>query len=198
VFQEPSGAPGLQVYLPRSAIDVSPTSQVPLPVPGTSRLEAEDTWAWYDAPVPPPGGFLVNVGLAMELWSSGAYKATLHRVIFPDEGALGDRDTLAFFVQPDDDVVGGCCPFVHFHSAPDRQRRRWPCVGGGDASRASLSCRSLMLCTGSAPGASRRYRRYLAEGHHVGRAVRLEAPGEHEQVQEGDDGYAEHPRVTRL
>ncbi|RSH90184.1 hypothetical protein EHS25_001518 [Saitozyma podzolica] len=105
LFQEPSGAPGLQVYLPRSAIDVSPTSQVPLPVPGTSRLEAEDTWAWYDAPVPPPGGFLVNVGLAMELWSSGAYKATLHRVIFPDEGALGDRDTLAFFVQPDDDVA---------------------------------------------------------------------------------------------
>ncbi|GFZ49078.1 hypothetical protein JCM24511_06828 [Saitozyma sp. JCM 24511] len=105
LFQEPSGAPGLQVYLPRSAIDVSPTSHVPLPVPGTSRVEADDTWAWYDAPVPPPGGFLVNVGLAMELWSSGAYKATLHRVIFPDEGALGDRDTLAFFVQPDDDVA---------------------------------------------------------------------------------------------
>lgn len=118
VFQEPSGAPGLQVYLPRSAIDVSPTSHVPLPVPGTSRVEADDTWAWYDAPVPPPGGFLVNVGLAMELWSSGAYKATLHRVIFPDEGALGDRDTLAFFVQPDDDVVGGhSCPF---RSGPPR------------------------------------------------------------------------------
>jgi isopenicillin N synthase-like dioxygenase len=123
VFQEPSGAPGLQVYLPRSAIDTSPTSQAPLPVPGTSRVEAHDTddidhtdhtWAWYDAPVPPPGGFLVNVGLAMELWSSGAYKATLHRVIFPNDGALGDRDTLAFFVQPDDDVVGNCgcgCPF---------------------------------------------------------------------------------------
>lgn len=54
-----------------------------------------------------------------------------------------------------------------------------------------------MRCTGSAPRPSRRYRRYLAEGHHVGRAVRLEAPGEHEQVQEGDGGYAAHPRVTR-
>ncbi len=71
----------------------------------------------------------MNVGLGMELWSGGNYKATLHRVIFPDqpvieapsqpngdnavsdqeeqedEGKWGDRYTIGFFVQPDDDVV---------------------------------------------------------------------------------------------
>lgn len=50
----------------------------------------------------------------MELWSSGAYRATLHRVIFPGsqhaeevggEEGLKDRYSIAFFVQPDDDVV---------------------------------------------------------------------------------------------
>ena len=45
----------------------------------------------------------------MELWSGGAYKATLHRVVFSDptegEGTLADRYTFAYFVQPDEDVV---------------------------------------------------------------------------------------------
>ena len=62
------------------------------------------------------------MGLAMELWSSGVYKATMHRVIFPtapegveggdaevvgkeEKGGLGGRSSLAYFVQPDDDVV---------------------------------------------------------------------------------------------
>ncbi|WVQ82877.1 hypothetical protein IAT38_005013 [Cryptococcus sp. DSM 104549] len=97
LFQQPTGQPGLQVHLPRSAIYDDPS---------LSGFE------WYPGPIPPPGGFLVNVGLGMELWSSGMYRATLHRVIFPEvteeereakEGYV-DRDTLAFFVQPDDDV----------------------------------------------------------------------------------------------
>ena len=51
----------------------------------------------------------------MELWSGGAYKATLHRVIFPQSQSqsqsdsrherLADRYTFAYFVQPDDQVV---------------------------------------------------------------------------------------------
>ena len=108
VFQQPKGQPGLQVYLPRSA---SPSTSLP-PSSDTinnSEYTTPGEWAWYDAPVPPPSRFLVNVGLAMESWSGGAYKATLHRVIFPEpkdgEGALKDRYTFAYFVQPDDDVV---------------------------------------------------------------------------------------------
>ncbi|KAK4685315.1 hypothetical protein P7C73_g4834, partial [Tremellales sp. Uapishka_1] len=98
LFQQPNGAPGLQAYLP------SPSNPA--------------EFSWYPAPIPPTGGFLVNVGLGMELWSGGNYKATLHRVIFPDEEEeqrrrradteiepLEDRYTLAFFVQPDDDVA---------------------------------------------------------------------------------------------
>jgi hypothetical protein len=46
----------------------------------------------------------------MELWSGGAYKATLHRVVFPTpkEGTSEDlegRYSIAYFVQPDDEVV---------------------------------------------------------------------------------------------
>ena len=44
----------------------------------------------------------------MELWSGGAYKATLHRVVFPappKEDGLKGRYSVTYFVQPDDDVV---------------------------------------------------------------------------------------------
>lgn len=93
---------------------------MPTVPPITGYSDNVPGWQWYDAPVPDdPGSFIVNVGLAMELWSSGVYKATMHRVIFPtkpeqesqpdeqEEGGLGDRYSLAYFVQPDDDVV---CP----------------------------------------------------------------------------------------
>jgi hypothetical protein len=84
---------------------------------------------------------------------------------------------------------------VVVHFALDRQRACRPCWGV-QVVHGSHGWRSLMLCTGSAPGPSRWGRRYLAEGHYVGGTVRLQAPGEHEQVQEGDGGYAEHPRLS--
>jgi len=66
---------------------------------------------WWPAPVPSPGGFLVNIGLVMEVWSGNQYRATLHRVIFPAPAQgeevtdLVDRYTIAYFVQPDREVV---------------------------------------------------------------------------------------------
>ncbi|KAL7424584.1 hypothetical protein Q5752_000268 [Cryptotrichosporon argae] len=110
LFQQPDGEPGLEVYLPSTALSPS--------VSGSSAAAptVEPSWAWHAAPVPPPGGFLVNVGLGMELWSGSNYKATMHRVIFPtrparqpgseapDVEGLRDRYTLAYFVQPDDNV----------------------------------------------------------------------------------------------
>jgi hypothetical protein len=107
VFQQPRGQPGLQVFLPLSSL---PSDTQSPDRTNNSEYPTSGQWGWFDAPVPPPGGFLVNVGLAMELWSGGIYKATLHRVIFPKpiEGEeMKDRYTFAYFVQPDDDVV---CP----------------------------------------------------------------------------------------
>jgi isopenicillin N synthase-like dioxygenase len=104
VFQMPDGQPGLQVYLPRAAV---PDAE-PVDTNHNSEYTFEGEWGWYNAPIPPPGGFLINVGLAMELWSGGAYKATLHRVVFPPakegEGLQG-RYSVTYFVQPDDQVV---------------------------------------------------------------------------------------------
>jgi isopenicillin N synthase-like dioxygenase len=105
VFQEPQGQPGLQVYLPLSALSTPAESGDTV---NNSEYPTTGNYGWFDAPVPPPGGFLVNVGLAMELWSGGIYKATLHRVIFPkaiDGEEMKDRYTFAYFVQPDDEVV---------------------------------------------------------------------------------------------
>ena len=107
VYQEPDGAPGLQVYIPRSVV---PPPTAPASTTNesdyASSYDPADQWGWYDAPVPPAGGVLVNVGLAMELWSGGAYKATMHRVVFPKStGGVKERYTLAYFVQPDDEVV---------------------------------------------------------------------------------------------
>ena len=94
-----------------------PLSTVPLPPVDTlnnSEYTTTGYWGWFNAPIPPPGSFLVNVGLAMELWSGGAYRATLHRVVFPEgQDDLKDRFSLAYFVQPDDQVVGGVCDEAH-------------------------------------------------------------------------------------
>ncbi|WVQ76752.1 hypothetical protein IAR50_006426 [Cryptococcus sp. DSM 104548] len=106
LFQQPRGEPGLQVHLPSYLIHPDDSEASP------------DSYEWYPAPIPPAhqdehAGFLVNVGLGMELWSNGAYKATMHRVVFPGEevgsesveGEVRDRHTIGFFVQPDDDVA---------------------------------------------------------------------------------------------
>ncbi|TYJ54401.1 hypothetical protein B9479_004911 [Cryptococcus floricola] len=102
LFQQPRGQPGLQVHLPSSLIRPDDPQASP------------ESYEWYPAPIPEAhqdehAGFLVNVGLGMELWSNGAYKATMHRVIFPGEEAgsesVQDRHTIGFFVQPDDHVA---------------------------------------------------------------------------------------------
>ncbi|WRT65087.1 uncharacterized protein IL334_002029 [Kwoniella shivajii] len=103
LFQSSTPQPGLQISLPRSIIHANNPSR-------KNGNDYEDTYEWYDAPVPAKGGFLVNVGLGMELWSNGMYKATLHRVIFPvsegeKSGTTKDRYSMAFFVQPDDNVA---------------------------------------------------------------------------------------------
>jgi isopenicillin N synthase-like dioxygenase len=44
---------------------------------------------------------VVNVGDAMEFWTGGRFKSTLHRVA---EGKGEERWSLVYFDQPDDEV----------------------------------------------------------------------------------------------
>jgi len=54
---------------------------------------------------PIPDTVLVNVGDFLELWSDGRYPATFHRVQLPtDDSAKKSRKSIAFFVNPDDEV----------------------------------------------------------------------------------------------
>lgn len=97
VFQEANGMPGLQAYLPANLDPATPDA-------AGSR--------WFDAPVPAEGGFLVNVGIAMEYWSAGIYQATLHRVIFPasSQETMAARQSIAFFATPDPETVSRISP----------------------------------------------------------------------------------------
>ncbi|KAI5480448.1 Clavaminate synthase-like protein [Pseudohyphozyma bogoriensis] len=73
---------------------------------GTPGLEIFHEGQWWPAPII-PDTVLVNVGLALELWSSNVLKATLHRVIThtEPEGGFKARKSIAYFVQPKDEVV---------------------------------------------------------------------------------------------
>ena len=52
-----------------------------------------------------PGALIVNIADALEFWSGGTLKSTLHRVVMPrDADEAVSRFSMAFFVQPDFDV----------------------------------------------------------------------------------------------
>jgi len=81
LFQRPSGSTGLQI-LPYGA----------------------KTWTPVDIP---HQGVLVNVADVMEFWTGGRFRSTLHRVEKPQDG--GERWSIAFFDQPDDEAVVEKC-----------------------------------------------------------------------------------------
>lgn len=70
-------------------------------VPGL-EVQASRT-EWISAPLI-PGAILVNVGDAMELWTNGLFKSTIHRVTFLPEHNHLDRYSMPFFFHPDDNV----------------------------------------------------------------------------------------------
>lgn len=68
-----------------------------------SGLEIKDeSGQWIPAP-PIPGTFIVNLGDMLEVWTNGAYKATLHRVRKTQTGK--DRLSVAFFFDPNLETV---------------------------------------------------------------------------------------------
>ncbi|MDB4841174.1 isopenicillin N synthase family oxygenase [Planktomarina sp.] len=72
-----------------------------LPQPGTSGLQIHQNGNWLDVPAE-ENCFIVNLGDLMELWTSGRWVSTLHRVVAKPYRA--QRKSLAFFHQPDWDA----------------------------------------------------------------------------------------------
>lgn len=61
---------------------------------------------WVSAP-PIPGAFVCNIGDCLMRWSNDIYLSTPHRVTNP---ASRDRYSVAFFLDPNPDVVVKCLP----------------------------------------------------------------------------------------
>ena len=72
-----------------------------LPQPGTSGLQINQNGNWLDVPAE-ENCFIINLGDLMELWTSGRWVSTLHRVMARPHQA--QRKSLAFFHQPDWDA----------------------------------------------------------------------------------------------
>ncbi|PXX57585.1 isopenicillin N synthase-like dioxygenase [Nocardia tenerifensis] len=59
---------------------------------------------WRDVPVI-PGGFIVNIGDLMSLWTGGRWVSTMHRVINPERGNTSSRLSIPFFYLPNHDAA---------------------------------------------------------------------------------------------
>lgn len=60
---------------------------------------------WLDVP-PQEGCLVINIGDALEFWSAGLFKSTLHRVVMPRvQAETASRFTIAYFVHADTDSV---------------------------------------------------------------------------------------------
>ncbi|XP_019934776.2 uncharacterized protein [Paralichthys olivaceus] len=56
-----------------------------------------------------PGAVLLNIADLMQRWTSDQFISVLHKVLLPPAGDSSTRQSLAFFVQPDDEAVISCC-----------------------------------------------------------------------------------------
>ncbi|XP_076588396.1 uncharacterized protein LOC143321717 [Chaetodon auriga] len=56
-----------------------------------------------------PGAVLINIADLLQRWTSDQFISVLHRVMLPPAGDSSTRQSLAFFVQPDDDALITCC-----------------------------------------------------------------------------------------
>ncbi|XP_051952990.1 uncharacterized protein si:dkey-10o6.2 [Xyrauchen texanus] len=56
-----------------------------------------------------PGAVLINIADLMQRWTSDVYVSAVHRVLLPPDGDTNTRQSLAFFVQPDDEAIISCC-----------------------------------------------------------------------------------------
>lgn len=102
----------------------------PDPVGGLEVQTREGGWITPDCP---PGGFVVNIGDMLELWSGGRLKSTPHRVV---NRSGRERYSFPYFAVPRHDVVvapllaalpGFDRPSVHCgHWSAEIWRTNWP------------------------------------------------------------------------
>ncbi|XP_076076642.1 uncharacterized protein LOC143047471 isoform X1 [Mytilus galloprovincialis] len=73
-------------------------------------LEVKMREGEYEPAPPIPGTIVVNIGDLMQRWTADKLIATKHRVLIPSEvrKKMVDRQSLAFFVNPDEDVTIHC------------------------------------------------------------------------------------------
>jgi len=84
---------------------------------------------WIEAP-PMPGAFVCNIGDCLMRWSNDIYVSTPHRVINPPGR---DRYSVAFFLDPNPDVLIDCLPGCH-----DAGRPKYPPILAADYLRQRL------------------------------------------------------------
>lgn len=56
-----------------------------------------------------PGTVVLNIADLMQRWTSDIFVSAIHRVLLPQPGDSSTRQSLAYFVQPDDEAVITCC-----------------------------------------------------------------------------------------
>uniref|UniRef100_UPI0037E93394 uncharacterized protein n=1 Tax=Semicossyphus pulcher TaxID=241346 RepID=UPI0037E93394 len=56
-----------------------------------------------------PGTVLLNIADLMQRWTSDRFVSVLHRVLLPPAGDSCTRQSMAFFVHPDDEALITCC-----------------------------------------------------------------------------------------
>ncbi|ORY88055.1 hypothetical protein BCR35DRAFT_338204 [Leucosporidium creatinivorum] len=103
LFQEENGTPGLEIFLPDADVVAAQSDKPYVLTKDTDLIRGR----WVAAPVI-AGSVLINVGLALETWTNGLYKANLHRVVFPttaESNGFPGRRSIAFFSQPRLEVV---------------------------------------------------------------------------------------------
>lgn len=76
----------------------------------------------FITPSKAPGAVLINIADLMQRWTSDEFVSVLHRVLLPPAGDSSGRQSLAFFVQPDDEALITCC---------DGSNKYPPVTGGG-------------------------------------------------------------------
>lgn len=103
------------------------------PVPGLQLLD--DRGDWHDV-LPPPKGFIVNIGDLLAEWTNDRWRSTMHRVVPPPTGSDGSarRRSIAWFQQPNWDAEIRCLPTC----TDDHNPARYEPVRSGDHLLAKL------------------------------------------------------------
>ena len=71
-------------------------------------LEVRDRDGQWQPVTPIPGAVVINVGDLTERWTNNRYRSSLHRV--QPRGGVGDRYSIAMFVDPDPETRVECLP----------------------------------------------------------------------------------------